>query len=112
MKKLVVILGIFALLFNTLAGLLFPSYEPFYYLLADVSIALTTAFLSILVYSRIDDGLKIGLTAFFIITGTVRFLLFLFLPRQLENNGVLIGIVGIILLETACLTIPFLLKKS
>ena len=112
MKKIVLIIGGLLLLFNTLVGLIISAYEPFYYLLTDLSIALTTALILILVYSRVDDGFKIGLTVFFSITGVIRFLMLLFIPQQWENNVLLIGVAGIILLEIICLSIPVLLKKT
>ena len=111
MKKLVLIIGIFLVLFNSLLGVIISAYEPFNYLLTDLSIILTTIFIFVLANSKIDDGFKIGLSVLFSITGIVRFLLLMFISQQLENNGVLLGVVGILTLEIICLTVPFVAKK-
>jgi heme/copper-type cytochrome/quinol oxidase subunit 4 len=111
MKKLVLIIGVLLVLFNTFAGLIISAYEPFNYLLTDLSIILTTVFMFVLVSGKIDDGFKIGLSVLFCITGIVRFLLFMFISQQLENNGILLGVAGILALEIICLTIPFVAKK-
>ena len=99
------------MLLNTLAGLVISAYEPFNYLLTDLSIILTTIFIFVLANNKIDDGFKIGLSVLFSITGVVRFLLLMFISQQLENNGVLLGVAGILALEIICLTVPFVAKK-
>jgi len=111
MKKIVLIIGLLLLVFNTLIGLIISTYEPFNYLLTDLSIVLTTIFIFVLASSKIDDGFKIGLTVLFSITGIIRFLLLLFIPQQWENNGLFIGVVGILAFEIICLTVPFVAKK-
>lgn len=111
MKKLILIIGGLLVLLNTLAGLIISAYEPFNYLLTDLSIILSLIFMFILVSSKIDDGFKIGLTVLFSITGIVRFLLLIFMSQQFENNGLLIGVVGILAFEIICLIVPFIAKK-
>ena len=111
MKKLVLIIGVFLVLFNTLMGLIISAYAPFNYLLTDLSLALTTVFIFVLASSKIDDGFKIGLSALFSITGIVRFILLIFLPQQWENNALIILVAGILTLEIICLAIPFIGKK-
>jgi len=111
MKKIVLIIGMCLVLLNTLVGLIISAYEPFNYLLTDLSLVLTTVFIFVLANSKIDDGFKIGLAVLFSITGIVRFLLLMFIPQQWENNGILIGAIGILVLEIICLTVPFVAKK-
>ena len=98
-------------MFNTLAGLIISAYKPFNYLLTDLSVILTTTFIFILVSSKIDDGFKIGLSVLFSITGITRFILLVFISQQFENNGLLIGVVGVLILEIICLTLAFAAKK-
>lgn len=112
MKKIILIIGIVLLLFNTFLGLTLSSYEPFNYLLTDLSLLLTMIFIFVLTNSKIDDGFKIGLIVFFIITGIIRFLLFLFISQQWNNNGMLIGTVGIFIFEIICLAVPFIMSKK
>lgn len=112
MRNFVLIIGGLLIMFNTLLGVIISAYEPFNYLLTDLSIILTTIFIFVLANSKSDDGFKIGLSVFFSITGVVRFLLLMFISPQLENNGVLLGVVGIFVVEVICLAVPFIMKKA
>ena len=111
MKKIVLVIGVLLVLLNTLAGLIISAYEPFNYLLTDLSLIFTTVFIFGLVSSKVDDGFKIGLSVLFSITGIVRFFLLMFIPQQWENNGLIIGVAGILVLEIICFAVPFVAKK-
>jgi hypothetical protein len=102
MKNLIIIIGIILLIFNTLIGVILSSYAAFNYLLADASIMLTAGLIYFLTTGKIKDGFKIGLAFLFSITGLVRTICCIVLPRNSENNVLLVVAMGILLFEIAC----------
>lgn len=112
MKELVLIINVLLVLFNTKTGLIIPGYEPFNFLLTDASIALSTGFIYILASSKSDGAFKIGLSPLFSITGLIRFALCVFMPQQLEGNGLILLVAGILVFELIYFAIPFVAKKS
>lgn len=109
MKRVICIIGIVLLLFNTLIGIIFSSYPQYNYLMTDLSIILSTALICLSVSSRLDDGYKIGLTWIFSFTGFARVICCIAMPQNSENNVFLMIVCGILLVEILCLAIPILL---
>lgn len=98
--------GTVLLLFNTLIGLIISVYPPFNCIMADLSIAISTALIYSAASSRLDDGYKIGLTWLFLFTGFARTICCIVLPQEADNNILLIIAAGILLVEILLLTIP------
>ncbi|MDR2126514.1 MAG: hypothetical protein LBP63_06775 [Prevotellaceae bacterium] len=112
MKNLIIFIGIVLLAFNTLIGLIISGYEPFNYLSADASIILSTGLIYFLATGKIDDGLKIGLSVLFSITGMARTVCCIVLPQSSENNVLLIAAVGILLFEIGCFAVASFANKN
>ena len=106
MKRTILMTGTVLLLFNTLIGLIISVYPPFNCIMADLSIAISTALIYSAASSRLDDGYKIGLTWLFLFTGFVRTICCILLPQEADNNILLIIAAGILLVEILLLTIP------
>jgi hypothetical protein len=102
MKNLIIAIGAILVVFNTLVGLIISGYEPFNYLLVNVSIILTTGLIYLLAASKIDNGFKIGLAFLFTLAGIARAVCCVVQPQSAENNVLLIAVVGILLFEIAC----------
>ena len=106
MKRTILMTGTVLLLFNTLIGLIISVYPPFNCIMADLSIAISTALIYSAASSRLDDGYKIGLTWLFLFTGFARTICCIVLPQEADNNVPLIIAAGILLVEILLLTIP------
>ena len=102
MKKLILIIGALLIAFNTLIGLILSDYATLNFLLADLSIALSTAIIYFVACSKMANGFKIGLTTLFFFTGTARYLCVAFASQEWTNNGYFIAAMSILLLELAC----------
>jgi len=112
MKNIILIFGSLLLAINTLSGLIISVYQPFNFLMANLSIILTFAIIYWLTISNLSSALKIGLSSLFIITGLIR-LIFMIIMRSTWENNVLIIIVSIILFfELACMVISFYINKK
>jgi len=112
MKKLYIIIGVIAVLINSLFGLIFKNYETFNWITADAVIILNVILLLILSHSKISDGFKVALNFIFPVLGFVSFLLSIKLENKLENNILLSIIIILLSLQTILLIITNTLKTK
>ena len=102
MKNLILIIGVLLIAFNTLIGLIISEYQMFNFLLANLSLVLSTGILYFVAISKMADGFKIGLVVLFFFLGMIRCLCVVLSPQTWENNGMIIAASGILLFELAC----------
>lgn len=113
MKRLVILVGAALFLLNTAVGMIFPGYAPLNFLLADLSILLSTGLIFLVANSRSDNGFKIGLGMIFTLTGIARFLFTAFMPERWHANICLTATIGVLIFEILCLCVcMFLSQKS
>lgn len=112
MKNSFLVLGGLLVLINTTIGLVFSSYQPLNMLLADISLILSTILLNGTHKSAMADGFKIGFTAFFVLTGLIRFGCAAFSPNQLQDNFALVLFVIFLAVETLCFFVGNAMKDK
>lgn len=108
MKNIIFIAGLILLGFNTLIGLIISVYPTFNFLMTDLSIIISTVLLYVVGSIKLDDGYKIGLSWLFLFTGVIRTLCCIVLPDYIENNIVLLIIVGFLFFELLCTSICYI----
>ncbi|MDB3907568.1 hypothetical protein N9355_08855 [Crocinitomicaceae bacterium] len=112
MKNIFLIGGILAVLFNSLAGVILSNYPSFNWMLADISILVSTGLIYVLYFKYLDNAFKAAFTFLFLISGLIRYLLCLFAPSQLENNWYILMIAGLIGMEVLIFVFGIALKKK
>ena len=112
MKKLIIIITALLIALNTFIGLILSGYEPFNYLLANLSIFLSAVVIYFSAHIKIADGFKIGLSSLFIFTGIARLVCLALAPEVLEDNVFLIVAVAILLFEILCLSASVVVSKK
>jgi len=105
MKKLTIISGILAIVLNTLLGLILSAYSTQSFLLANLSLALSTAVMYVVAYKKITHGYQIGLSTILSFTGAVRFFAVVFAPPTWEDNIWLIVALFVLFFEIACVAV-------
>ena len=103
MKNLILILGALLIVLNTLTGLILSGYAPFNYLLADLSLAVSTGLLYFLAHRQMAHGFKIGLALLFSLTGMVRCICVALASTVWENNVYLLVALTILIFEMVCM---------
>ena len=112
MKNIYLIIGFVSVLFNSLIGLIFTSYNTFNWLTSDAVIIINVLLLQILSHSRISDGFKVSLNFIFTIIGTITFFISIKLENKLENNTILAVMIVLLAIQIILLTITNLLKSN
>jgi hypothetical protein len=112
MKKLILVIGALLVALNTIIGLIVSGYATVNFLLADVSIMLSTGLIYLLLNSKISDGFKIGLFYVFCFTGIGRWGCIAFASSEMKNNVVIICAVALLLFEIICLTTAIMIEKA
>jgi hypothetical protein len=112
MKNSFLVLGGLLVLINTVIGLVFSSYQPFNMILANVSLVLSTTLLYGTYKSAMADGFKIGFTAFFALTGLIRFGCAAFSPNQVQDNFAFVLFVILLAVEILCFFVGNAMKNK
>jgi hypothetical protein len=112
MKNIFLIGGILAILFNSLAGVILSNYPSFNWMLADVSILVTTGLIYALYFKYLDNAFKAVFTFLFLISGLIRYMLCLFASSQLENNWFILLMVALFAVEVLIFVFGIALKKK
>lgn len=112
MKNIYIVIGLVAVLINSLIGIIFKTYETFNWLFADAVIILNVILLQILYHSKISDGFKVALNFILPVLGFVTFILSLKLENKLENNFLLSGILILFSIQIILLMITNTLKTN
>ena len=112
MKKMYIIIGFIAILVNSLIGIIFIPYQSFNWLTADVIIIINMFLLRWVYQSKISDGFKVSLAFILPLLGLIAFLMSLTLEIKFENNISLAGILVLLAIQLALLTITKHLKNQ
>jgi len=112
MKNIYIVIGVVAILINSIFGIIFRAYETFNWLTADAVIIINVLFLQILSHSRISDGFKVALNFIFPVLGFVTFILSIRLESKLENNILLSIMIVLISIQILLLIITNALKTN
>lgn len=103
MKKLIVIVGLLCLLVNYLFGVLLSAYADFNVGLNSGVILVNTLLLYGVSALSLKDGFKVSLSCLFSFMTLVEYVVCLFVPARVEDNGYLIGIIVVLLIEVMIL---------
>ena len=103
MKNLTLIIGGLLLVVNLLLGLILSSYPAFNVGLNCVVIAVHVALLCAVSSMQLKDGFRVSLNCLFTGMGFVGYLVGLFSPSQLEDNGGVIFLLVMLVLEVVLL---------
>lgn len=86
MKSFIFIVGFILISLNCAIGLTLQDYAVHNMLFSNASIALSVGLIYLLLSSKVGDGMKIGLTIFFGLTGILRFIFALLSEESLRSN--------------------------
>jgi hypothetical protein len=111
MKKLLLPIGALLILLNTLIGILISKYHPFNYLMVDFSILFSTILIYLFSNSYVSTGYKIGLTVIFTLTGFLKIIFCIVSPPQLQDNFLIISVLGLLTFEITCLLTALTMRK-
>jgi hypothetical protein len=97
---------------NTLIGLIISGYATSNFLLADVSIILSTGLIYLLLDSKASDGFKIGLSYIFCFAGIGRLVCMIATSPEMKNNMAIICAIALLLFEIVCLATAIIIEKN
>ena len=112
MKKITLLLTLAGTFLNIAFFLILSQYELFNFILATLTILSSWFFVTFSTKNSPNDGFKIGLAFFFLITFLVKIGLSLISEQILKDNPILIIFVCLTFLECVILFTPLLLKKK
>ena len=111
MKKLLIALGISIIVFNVIAGLIFSGYALYNNMLVNFSV-FSSVLVTYLLYDKANaDAFRIALTFGYSISGILKIILSIFSENLFEKNLLLLGIIGIIIIELLLLLLVQYMKK-
>lgn len=103
MRNLTLIIGLLLLIINVMLGLILSSYSTFNMGLNSAVIAAHIGLLCAVSAIQLKDGFRYSLNCLFIGMGFVEFILGLFAPERFEDNGFLVFVLFMLLLEVVLL---------
>ena len=112
MKNLILFIGMLLIALNSIIGLIVGDYSTFNFLLADLSIALSTGIIYFVACRKMANGFKIGLIVLFFFTGIARCLCLTFASNTVENNVLFIVAVSILFFEIICMASAMFASKK
>lgn len=112
MTKIILVIGILSILFNTIIFLLGSNYLLFNWLSVNVVLTINTFLLLKLKNDNISNGFKISLSFIFPILCLISIILAILSPVYFKDNYYLIGIVLILFIELALYTSVKFLKSG
>jgi len=112
MKKSVLLIGIIVLLLNSVIGISLSSYKLNNILLVDFSLLISTSLIFYLFNYKLSDAFKIGLSLFFLITGSFRVILALFIHTDYKDNFNLLLFLFLIAIEIISIVLVKYLNNS
>lgn len=105
MKKLIVIIGMLALLANFLFGVLISIYDNFNVGLNSGVIVINAILLYLTVAMKLKDGYKVSLSGLFGFMAIVEFVICLFSPARIGDNIHLIVVITLLMVESVILMV-------
>jgi FtsH-binding integral membrane protein len=79
--------------------------------MVDLSLLISTTLIHLFSNSNISDGYKISLIVLFSITGLAKVVCSIVSPNHLQDNFLIVVVLGIISFEVLCLLSAFTMKK-
>lgn len=111
-KNIILLVASLVIFFNTIAGVLLTSYSAVSCLSFDLSLLFTAIFCYILFAQNLDDGLKIGMSSFFVLSGIIRGVCMFLMGDTVEDNIALLVALAILTIEIVCMCVVFYLNKK
>lgn len=112
MKGLTFILGLLMLAINIVAGKILSAYAPFNMWANCGVIIVNVIFLWLVDVVHMKDGFRVSLNSLFPFLGVIEFLCIAFCRSQLEDNGTVIFVLLLILLQIILLLIANQTSRS
>lgn len=112
MKKIIIIITIFALLLNIAAGSLLSIYPWFNVNLNNIIILANGILLLIMAFMPIKDGWKVSVSSLFSFAAFVEFIFGLFSPGYIKDNPLVLGLLITIVLEIILISIATIVSRE
>ena len=112
MKNLVIVAGFFAILLNTVCGLIIQDYPTHCLLFADFSIILTTGLLFLIYQMKSADGFKIGYTFLLSLTGLIRLICAISSSNEFKNNYAALIFIIVLCFECFIIFVSHAMRKN
>jgi hypothetical protein len=111
MKKLIIAFGIFSIILNTVALLIFNDYDIFNNILVTSSLLSTCILIYFSLSKNIADAYRISLPFIYSFLGMVKIVLSIFSKSTIKENCLIIWLLGIVFIEIIILLIIDYMKK-
>lgn len=112
MKNTILIIGSICIIINTLAGVIFQNYSTSNMIFGDVSILITVTLIYNLFGAHSSDGIKIGGSFIFAISGILRFICALSTTPNFKNDFVLFLFLIILAIEVVITLVYFKIRDK
>lgn len=112
MKGLTFILGLLMLAINIVAGKILSAYAPFNMWANCGVIIVNVIFLWLVDVVHMKDGFRVSLNSIFPFLGVIEFLCIAFSCPRLEDNGAVISVMLLILLQIVLLAVAYQVSRS
>jgi hypothetical protein len=112
MKNIFLAGGILAILFNSIAGIVISDYSITNWLLADISLLVSTGIVFSLYSHFLDNAFKAVFTFLFLISGLIRYILCFFVASTLEDNWMALTVTALFFIEILFFVFGLVLKKK
>ena len=97
---------------NLVAGKILSSYDSFNILANSIVIIVNVILLWFVDVIHMKEGFRVSLSCLFPFLGVIEYLCFIFCDSQLENNGIVIFVMLLILLQIVLLVIADQVSRS
>lgn len=111
MKTANILIALLLICINALAGFIFTEYHWQNVVFSSLVIISNSIFLMTLCMSKLKTALKVSLSFILPILGLMEFVLAIISPCSLENNGYIMGIVMLLVIQIIILTIIRITSK-
>ena len=105
MKKIILICGCLALVFNVLLGMLLSHYDYFNMGVNCGVIVLNTVLLLSLYWLNMRDAFRLSFSFLFTFLAVVEIILGCLMPQKLQDNGYLIAMIVLLVIEISIMVI-------
>lgn len=111
MKNIYSYIGLLGIILNSFIGIILSSYLSFNWVANDIIILVNMILIMILSHSKFKDGFKISFSFILPFIGVVQFITGFFLDNKVEDNFLLILIVGMFIIQLFFMIIGAIVSK-
>lgn len=104
---LIIILGL-----NVLTGAMFPAYEWFNVGFSSGVVVANYLLIYLLYETAVKDGFRVSLTFIFPLLALTEFVLAIISPAEFSNNGYLLGVISLFMLQLLIYLIVYIVSKK